>query len=150
MKKIQLLSVCMVLCVGLQVRAQNSPIGLWKTVDDETGKVKSAVRVSEKEGVLTGVIEKILDPEAPQDGVCDKCSDDRKNKPKLGLTIIRHAKLEGQNMEGPWTGGEILDPNNGKTYKLKLTVIEAGKKMEVRGYIGAPILGRTQVWQRME
>ena len=128
--------------------AQSSPVGLWKTVDDETGKEKSLVRVSEAGGVFTGKIEKLLDP-SRQDAKCDKCSDERKDQPIAGMTIIKNVKHNAGDA-ALWDGGEILDPNNGKTYKVRLKPVDGGKTMEVRGYIGAPLLGRTQTWQRVE
>ena len=82
-----------------------------------------------------------------QDAVCDKCSDDRKDKPVVGMEIIRGVK---KNDETLWDGGTILDPNDGKVYKVRLSPAEGGGKLEVRGYIGAPLLGRTQTWIRVE
>ncbi len=128
--------------------AQTSPAGLWKTIDDETKAEKSLVRVSDTGGVFSAVIEKLLDP-ARQDAKCDKCSDDRKDKPVMGMTIVRNVKHSSSDAE-LWDGGEILDPNNGKVYKVRLKPIDGGKKMEVRGYIGMPMLGRTQTWIRVE
>ncbi|MBX3603894.1 MAG: DUF2147 domain-containing protein [Piscinibacter sp.] len=128
--------------------AQATPVGLWKTIDDDTKKEKSLVRISDSGGVLSGKIEKLLDPNRAND-VCDKCSDERKNQPIAGLTIIRNAKAS-EDDPGLWTGGEILDPNNGKVYKLRLKPVDGGKSLEVRGYIGAPLLGRTQTWIRVE
>ena len=127
--------------------AQMSPVGLWKTIDDETKKEKSLVRISDGNGVLSGRIEKLLDPTAKPDDVCDKCSDERKGKPILGLTVIRNAKPDGDD-KSVWTGGEILDPNNGKTYRLRLKPHDGGKTLEVRGYIG-PFF-RNQTWIRVE
>jgi uncharacterized protein (DUF2147 family) len=128
--------------------AQATPVGLWKTVDDETGKEKSLVRISEAGGTLSGKVEKLLDP-AKADAKCDKCSDERKDQPVAGMTILRNVKkTEGSADE--WGGGEILDPNNGKVYKLRLKPVDGGKKLEVRGYVGMPMLGRTQTWQRVE
>lgn len=128
--------------------AQATPAGLWKTVDDATGKEKSLVRIAEAGGVFTGTVEKLLDP-ARQDARCEQCSDERRNQPVLGLAIIRHVK---HNAGDPalWDGGEILDPNNGKTYKVRLKPVDGGARLEVRGYIGAPLLGRTQTWVRVE
>ena len=128
--------------------AQTSPAGLWKTIDDETKAEKSLVRVSDTGGVFSAVIEKLLDP-ARQDAKCDKCSDDRKDKPVMGMTIVRNVKHSSSDAE-LWDGGEILDPNNGKVYKVRLKPVDGGKKMEVRGYIGMPMLGRTQTWVRVE
>jgi uncharacterized protein (DUF2147 family) len=126
--------------------AQATPVGVWKTIDDETKAEKSFVRISESGGVLTGRVEKVVDP-AKQDAVCDKCSDDRKDKPVVGMEIIRGVK---KSEDALWDGGTILDPNNGKVYKVRLSPAEGGRKLEVRGYIGAPLLGRTQTWIRVE
>jgi uncharacterized protein (DUF2147 family) len=146
MFKTALMTLLLGLALGAQ--AQTTPVGLWKTVDDETGKEKSLVRVTETGGVLTGKVEKLLDP-ARQDAKCDKCTDDRKDQPVLGMTLIKGVK---QNADHPerWDGGEILDPNKGKTYKVRITPVDGGKTLEVRGYIGAPLLGRTQTWSRVE
>ena len=97
-------------------------------------------------GVLSGTIEKIFDA-AKQDSQCEKCTDERKDKPVLGMTIMRGVK---QNDDDPDDNdaGHILDPNNGKTYKTRLKPVDGGKTMEMRGYIG--FLYRTQVWQRVE
>ena len=137
------------LSLGAQLaQAQATPIGLWKTIDDETKQEKSYVRISESGGAVSGKIEKLLDP-AKQDAVCDKCGDERKDKPILGMTIIANVK-QSESDKAMWDGGEILDPNNGKTYKVRLTPGEGGKTLAVRGYIGAPMLGRTQTWIRVE
>ena len=133
--------------VHAAVLAQATPVGLWKSIDDETKKEKSLVRIVESGGVLTGKIEKLLDPDAMPGDVCDKCSDERKGKPILGLTIIRNAKPDEAD-KSLWTGGDITDPNNGKTYRLRLKPTDGGKHLEVRGYIG-PFF-RNQTWIRVE
>ena len=127
--------------------AQATPVGLWKTIDDDTGKEKSLVRISESGGVLTGRIEKLLDPATKPDAVCDKCTDERKGKPLVGLVIIENAKRDADD-PSVWTGGEITDPNNGKSYRLRLKPTEGGKTLEVRGYIGP--FYRNQTWIRVE
>ena len=127
--------------------AQATPVGLWRTIDDESKAEKSQVRISDVGGVLTGKVEKIADP-AKQDSTCLECSDERKGQKVLGMTIIRGAKPDAD--KGRWDGGEILDPNNGKVYKLLLKPIDGGKKLEVRGFIGVALLGRTQTWIRVE
>jgi uncharacterized protein (DUF2147 family) len=127
--------------------AQTTPVGLWKTIDEETKAEKSQVRISEAAGMLSGKIEKIADA-TKQDAKCELCTDERKDKPVLGMTILRNAKPDADKAR--WEGGDILDPNNGKVYKLLLKPIDGGKKLEVRGYIGAPLLGRTQTWLRVE
>jgi len=133
--------------VALSAAAQTTPVGVWKTIDDDGKTEKSLVRISDAAGVLTGKIEKIFDP-AKQDSKCDKCGDERKDKPVLGMTIIEDVKKIAD--EAYWGDGSILDPNNGKTYKVRLTLKDGGKALDVRGYIGAPLLGRTQTWLRVE
>jgi uncharacterized protein (DUF2147 family) len=125
--------------------AQASPVGLWKTIDDDTKQEKSLVRVTDNGGAISGKIEKLLDP-ARQDAKCDKCSDARKDKPIAGMTIIEGVKKNPE--EAYWDGGTILDPNNGKTYKVRLTPKDGGKTLEVRGFIG--FLYRNQTWERVE
>jgi len=126
--------------------AQMTPLGGWYSVDDKTGEVKSLVVISEKDGVLTGRIDKLLRQNADQNAVCKACTDDRKDQRMLGLEIIRGAKkAEGQDV---WEGGKILDPENGKDYTLRLTPVEGGKKLEVRGSI--LFFSRTQTWQRAQ
>ena len=125
--------------------AQATPVGLWKTIDDETKTEKSLVRITENGGVLNGKIEKLLDP-SKQDSKCDKCDGARKDQPINGMTIVEGVK---KNADEPyWDGGTILDPNNGKTYKVRLTPKDGGKSMEVRGFIA--FLYRNQTWQRVE
>ncbi|HEX7436510.1 MAG TPA: DUF2147 domain-containing protein [Caldimonas sp.] len=136
------------LLAGL-ARAQNTPVGVWKTIDDETRKEKSLIRVTEAGGVLTGTLEKLLDPATKQDAVCEKCTDERKDKPLLGMTLIRNVKQSDRDKD-LWDGGDILDPNNGKVYKVRLKPVDGGARLDVRGYIGAPLLGRTQTWIRAE
>ena len=141
------LALTAVLSVGMAA-AQMTPVGSWHTIDDKTGELKSQIQISESSGVLSGRIEKLLRKEADQKAVCDKCTDDRKDKPMLGLEIIRGAKkAEGKEV---WEGGNIVDPDNGTVYKLRLTPIEDGKKLEVRGFIGFALLGRTQTWTRVQ
>ncbi len=129
--------------------AQGSPAGLWKSIDDETKKEKSLIRLTESGGVFTGKIERLLDPASKPDAVCDKCSDERKDKPILGMTIVRNVKQSADD-KALWDGGDITDPNNGKVYKVRMKTPDGGKTLEVRGYIGAPLLGRTQTWIRVE
>lgn len=141
-------AIAALLCAAGAAWAQATPAGLWKTIDDETKQEKSLVRISDNAGVFSARVEKITDP-TKQDAVCDKCEGDDKGKPIIGLTIVRNVKANsGDNTL--WDGGEIIDPNNGKVYKVRLKPIDGGKKLEVRGYIGTPLLGRTQTWLRVE
>ena len=127
-------------------QAQMTPVGNWHSMDEKTGELKSLIVITDTGGVLGGRIDKLLRKEADQKAVCKVCTDDRKDKPMLGLEIIRGAKqLEGKEV---WEGGKILDPENGKEYTLRLTPIEGGKKLEVRGSIA--FFGRTQTWTRVQ
>ena len=132
--------------LAMSAHAQMSPVGVWHSIDDKTREVKSEIVIEEKDGALTGRITKLLRKDAKQDAVCDECADDRKGKPLVGLEIIRGArKADGKDV---WEGGKILDPENGKTYGLRLTPAEGGRKLDVRGSIGP--FGRTQTWTRVQ
>jgi len=125
--------------------AQMTPVGSWHTMDDKTKEIKSEIQIVDNGGTLSGKVTKLLRKEAKQDAVCDECTDDRKGKPMLGLEIVRGAKkADGKDV---WEDGKILDPENGKSYGLRMTPIEGGKKLEVRGSIGP--FGRTQTWVRV-
>ncbi len=125
--------------------AQNTPVGTWHSIDDKTKEIKSEIVIADNAGVLSGKVAKLLRKEAKQDAVCDQCTDDRKDKPVLGMEIIRGAKkVDGKEV---WEGGKILDPENGKTYTLRLTPVDGGKKLEVRGSVFG--IGRTQTWVRV-
>ncbi len=124
-----------------------SPVGLWRTVDDETGKAKSLVKIWEKNGKLYGRIVKLINPDdGNANPNCDKCPGALKDKPVVGMTIMKGLSKDGDE----WNGGTILDPKNGKTYKVLIEVIKGGKALKVRGYIGFSLLGRTQYWHRVK
>ncbi len=134
------------LLAGGFAAAQMTPVGTWRSIDDETKQPKAQIAITDSGGVLTGRIEKLLRPGADPNGVCDRCTDDRKDKPMVGLEIIRGAKkAEGKDV---WEGGRILDPEKGSTYALRLTPIEGGAKLEVRGSVLG--IGRTQTWVRVQ
>lgn len=128
--------------------AQATPVGVWKTIDDKTKTERSQLRITETGGVLSGKVEKLLAADAKQDAVCDKCTDDRKDKPMIGLEVLRGVKKAEE--ANTWDGGTILDAVEGKIYKVRLQPIDGGKKLEVRGFVGMPMLGRTQTWVRVE
>ena len=130
--------------------AQASPVGVWKTIDDKTKAEKAQVRITESGGVLSGRIEKLLSPDAVADAKCEKCEDDRKDKPMIGLEILRGVKKSDGGNANLWDGGTILDAAEGKVYKVRLQPVDGGRQLEVRGYIGMPMLGRTQTWSRVE
>ncbi len=127
--------------------AQMTPVGLWKTVDDETKHEKSLVRIVDNGGVVSGRIEKLLDPATDPKAVCDKCTDERKGQPIVGLTILRNLKQDAED-KTVWEGGDVLDPNNGKLYRARLKPVNGGKELQLRGYLGP--FYRTQTWIRVE
>jgi len=139
---VPLLAIC---AVALAEGRPASPVGLWKTIDDATGKAKSLIKIWEKDGAVYGTIVKLIDPSEP-DPVCDKCEGKLRDKPIIGMTIMRGLRPDGDE----WGGGTILDPENGKTYKVLIQVVDGGKRLKVRGYIGFSLLGRTQHWVRVK
>jgi uncharacterized protein (DUF2147 family) len=119
---------------------------LWRAIHAEGKPEKSLVRISEVDGVLNGKVEVIHDPEEAK-ALCAACKDERKNQPMLGMTILRNVKAVD---DGVWDGGEILDPIHGKQYKARLQLLDGGRKLEVRGYVGTPMLGQSQTWIRAD
>ena len=136
----------MLTSASMLASAQMVPTGLWKTIDDDGKTEKSLVRITDNGGVLTGKIEKVFDPKQ-QNARCDKCRDERKDQPLVGLTIIRNLKQDADDKD-IWTGGDVLDPNNGKVYRTRLKPLDGGAKLELRGYIGP--FYRSQTWLRVE
>jgi uncharacterized protein (DUF2147 family) len=133
----------LLLGLSLQANAADGVVGRWKTVDSETGKPKSIVEITQAaNGTLSGRIVELLDPSKPNP-VCDKCSDDRKNKPITGMEIIRGMKASGG---GKYAGGTILKPDEGKVYKSKMELVEGGKKLEVSGCVA--FICKSQTWLR--
>ncbi len=124
--------------------AQPSPEGLWHTIDDVTGKPRGIVEIVRRGNTMIGIARGSLDPNEPVGVRCTKCTDDRRDLPLQDLEIMRGVTSKGDF----WGGGEILDPDKGKTYKVRLTVVDGGRKLEVRGYIGISLMGRTQTWVR--
>ncbi|HYL37360.1 MAG TPA: DUF2147 domain-containing protein [Bryobacteraceae bacterium] len=120
-----------------------TPGGRWRTVDDKTGKPRSIVRIWEENGQFFGRVEQSLNPERAGRR-CDKCTDERKDQLIVGMVIIRGLKQDGEE----FTGGDILDPDNGKVYRCKVKVKEHGSVLSVRGYLGASLFGRSQTWTR--
>lgn len=127
--------------------AELSPAGLWRTIDEHSGQAKGLIRIREVNGQYEGKIERIFpapgDDPAPK---CEKCDGARHNQPVLGMTFLWGLKKQGEEYQG----GEILDPENGKTYRAKVKLVDGGRKLEVRGFIGVSLFGRSQVWLREE
>jgi uncharacterized protein (DUF2147 family) len=129
------------------IAANVSPVGTWRSIDDNTKKERSIIRISDQNGQLQGVVEKLFDqPGDDPAHLCKECKGERKDKPIIGMTILWGLKQDGNS----WTGGEILDPHNGKVYRCKLTPSADGKTLDVRGFIGVSFIGRSQTWLRQE
>ena len=143
----RLLAALLVLLPLLGVAQEaGTPVGLWRTIDDDTGKPRGLVRIYEQDGKLFGRVEGTLMADESPDAVCDKCTDERKGMKKLGLVILRNLRRDGD----AWDRGDILDPDNGKVYRCRVRVVDDNRSLEVRGYIGVPVFGRTQMWQRAD
>ena len=124
--------------------ADMTPVGTWTTIDDTTHKPKSVVQITEAGGKLTGKVLEVLQSDDGPHPLCKKCEGERKDQPVEGMTIIWDVSKDGD----VWDGGKILDPKTGKVYKVKLTVTDNGQKLDVHGYIGFALMGRSQVWER--
>ncbi|MBN3816113.1 DUF2147 domain-containing protein [Paraburkholderia sp. Se-20369] len=132
-------------CTAHAFAQADSPVGMWQTIDDSTGKPKALVQIAaDSDGALTGKVLKGLGENDTPDRRCTACTDERKDQLIKGMTIIKAMKKDGET----WDGGNILDPENGKVYKCKMTLQDGGQKLVVRGYIGVSLLGRSQTWVR--
>jgi uncharacterized protein (DUF2147 family) len=132
--------------------ADSTPLGHWKQVDDVSGKQKSVIEISESGGKLQGKVMQLMNlspEETARDGehpICRKCDGNRKDQPIEGMVIMWDVAKDGD----VWDGGRILDPKTGKVYKVKLTLTDGGHKLDVHGYIGFSLIGRSQVWERVD
>ena len=141
------LALLLTLGTSLAAMAQMTPVGLWKTIDDDGKTEKSLVRISDAGGgKLTGKVEKIFNPDK-QEARCEKCSDARKDQPILGMTLFS-GLAKDPDEDAVWEGTKILDPDNGKEYRMRIKMVDGGKQLQLRGYIG-PFF-RTQTWIRAE
>ena len=140
----RILLIALLLFVGpIAMAASSSPVGTWRTFDDQDGKESGAVIITNRGGMLFGNIARINDP-AKVNALCALCTGDRKNEPVLGMEVIRGMKPDGDG----WDGGTIVDPKTGKVYKLKMHLEDGGQKLVVRGFIGISLFGRSQTWLR--
>lgn len=128
----------------------NSPVGLWKTIDDVTGQPKAIVEITETPAhTLQGTVLKIFPrPGYDQNEVCSQCRGPNHNKKIVGMVILEDLRADKDN-PGRWNGGKILDPKNGKTYKSTIQLTNKNQRLNVRGYIGLPLFGRSQIWNRV-
>lgn len=136
------LNVLFFLMFLTQVSAQDDVFGVWKAIDDKDGQPTSNIEIYEKDGKAYGKIIKLYDQ--PEDVICEKCPGDKKNTSVVGLEMLWGMKPKGKE----WSGGRILDPEDGNTYKCKIALNKDGT-LKLRGYIGIPALGRTQTWHRV-
>lgn len=137
---------CVATLASASAWAQMTPVGVWRSMDEKLNTPKAEVRITETGGVINGKVEKLLRKDVDPNSLCTECKDELKDKPMVGMQLITGAKkVEGKDV---WEGGKILDPENGKSYTLRLTPVEDGKKLEVRGSIGP--FGRTQTWVRVQ
>ena len=129
---------------AMSASAADGAVGRWKTIDDKTGKVKSIVEITQAaNGTLTGKVVDILHSDKGPNPVCDGCEGANKNKPVKGMTILWNLNADGANA---WSGGTILDPGNGKTYKSKMKLQTGGAKLDVSGCVA--FICRAQTWVR--
>jgi len=137
------IAIILLFCVGHLKSQSNDPIaGSWRTFDDETNQPAAIVLISEKNSLFYGVVTKLLDPSAL--ATCEKCTDARKGRPVIGMEILTGLKRNADS----YSGGEILDPDNGEIYRATIFLMDQGNKLDLRAFIGIPLLGRTQTWIR--
>lgn len=122
-----------------------SPVGVWRTLDDKTHQPKALIEIKQNDaGIVSGKIVTGIGANHSPGSRCTACVDERKDQPMQGLTIIRNMTRQ----DGKWVGGDILDPQNGKTYHCEMSLADNGEHLLVRGYIGIPLIGRSQTWIR--
>jgi uncharacterized protein (DUF2147 family) len=141
------LIIFLMLLSGAASSQSHSPAGLWKTYSDRTGEADGLVRIVEENGEFQGIVEAVFSPPAPSaHPLCEQCSGELRNKPIVGMKILRGLRWDGEQ----YSGGEILDPDEGRFYRCSMRVTESGRVLEVRGYVGISLFGRTQTWKRQE
>ena len=142
MKKLVLSMLCGMMAL-LSLNAQDEIVGTWKTVDDETGEIKSHVVISKDGDKYKGTVTRLL--LKPEDTVCTECKGDKKGKKIVGMEILNGLKV----YKDYWSYGKILDPANGKEYKCSAWM-EGDDTIVLRGYIGISAIGRSQKWHRVK
>jgi uncharacterized protein (DUF2147 family) len=136
-------------CDAMAQASAASPVGTWQTIDDQTGKPRALMQITRDDaGVLSGKIIKSLAPHADPERRCTACKGARKDQLIIGMTILTGMKQDGVGADAKWTGGEIVDPESGSIYHCEMHLIDAGQKLVVRGFVGVPLLGRSQTWRR--
>jgi len=133
-----------VMAFAPRLSGQTTPAGFWNTISDVDGRPTAVVEIQEVKGEYIGVVRALLVPADPEDSVCGKCHGAEKGQRIIGMEILHHMRPDGDE----WSGGEVLDPETGKTYRARMKLIEGGQKLVLRGYIGLPLFGRSQTWVR--
>lgn len=130
--------------------ADSGVLGYWRTIDDATGKPKAIIRITENQDhSLNGQILKIFPrPGYDQNEVCEHCEGDKHNQRIVGMTVMNNLKPDPDNVNR-YVKGSILDPNNGKTYHCNVLLSSNGQQLQVRGYLGVPLFGRSQTWMKV-
>jgi len=142
MKAYTMENIILVLTLIMQISLSAQSIeGIWQTVDDEDGQPKSHIEIYQEDGKIYAKVIKLITSELTH---CEKCKGDLKDAPIIGLRVLKDMVQEDEN----WSGGYILDPKNGKEYRCNIG-FEDDNTLKVRGYIGTPLLGRTQYWYRV-
>jgi len=140
------IAACLLLGSAVAWAATDTPVGTWRQIDDVTGKPKSIIQITDDHGKLQGkVLQVLLSDDGPHP-LCKKCEGERKDQPIEGMVIMWNVSKD----DDVWDGGKILDPKTGKVYRVKLSLTDGGQKLDVHGYIGISLLGRSQVWERMQ
>lgn len=140
------IAACLLLGSAVAWAANDTPVGTWRQIDDVTGKPKSIIQITENNGKLEGKVMQVLLSDDGPHPLCKKCDGERKDQPVEGMVIMWGVSKD----DDVWDGGKILDPKNGKVYSVKLSLTDGGQKLDVHGYIGISLLGRSQVWERMQ
>lgn len=144
---VQVLVLAAALAVAPSAAQESSPIGRWRTIDDKTGDAKSIVEIREVNGELRGTVLEVFSPPAPSSNpLCEHCPGERRNQPIVGMEILWGLRKDGDE----YSGGRVLNPEDGKVYRCRLRVLDDGARLELRGYVGISLFGRTQVWLREE
>lgn len=144
LRRLQLLA-CLAIPLGSARPQSASPVGFWQTVNDRDGRAEALVEIREIQGEYVGTVRALLVPADRDDSICTKCSDDRRGQRIVGMEILRHMR---RGSDGAFGGGEILDPENGKIYRASMRLVDGGRQLIVRGFIGFSIFGRSETWVR--
>jgi uncharacterized protein (DUF2147 family) len=138
-------AIAAVLSLSPAGAATDTPVGRWVTIDDKDHQPRSVIEIVDNGGALQGRVVKIYDRPGDNPGhLCRKCTGELKDKPVVGMTVISGVKHNGD----AWDGGTIMDPDSGNTYSAVLKLNDAGEKLDVRGYLGISLFGRSQTWVR--